>query len=114
MTVTIAVIADDFCDGLNTMSLMLIHRNTTARSLTMLAIDAVAPVLGAASTLAFAVPASILVLYLGFFAGFLLYIGASDVLPQAHSMAGPTASLKLFALTASGVLFIYFAISLGA
>ena len=28
-------------------------------------------------------------LYLGFFAGFLLYIGAADVLPEAHSGAGP-------------------------
>ena len=107
LTVAIAVITHDFCDGLNTMSLMLIHRNTTARSLAMLGLDALAPVLGASSTLAFAVPPSMLVLYLGFFAGFLLYIGASDILPQAHSMAGPAASMRLLGLTATGVLFIY-------
>ena len=107
LTVAIAVIAHDFCDGLNTMSLMLLHRNTTARSLAMLALDAVAPVLGAASTLAFSAPPSTLMLYLGFFAGFLLYIGASDILPQAHSMAGPAAALRLLGLTAAGALFIY-------
>src|SRR5450755_2921688 len=69
IVVAIAVIAHDFCDGLNTVSLMLIHRNTTLRSIGMLVLDAFAPVLGAASTLAFQVPAAMLMLYLGFFAG---------------------------------------------
>ena len=56
ITVAIAVIAHDFCDGLNTVSLMLVHSNSARRSLTMLLFDALAPVLGAASTLAFRVP----------------------------------------------------------
>jgi zinc transporter ZupT len=47
--------------------------------------DALAPVLGAASTLLYTISPHFLVLYLGFFAGFLLYIGASDILPEAHS-----------------------------
>ena len=34
-------------------------------------------------------------------------IGASDILPQAHSMAGPAAAIRLLGLTATGVLFIY-------
>jgi zinc transporter ZupT len=109
-TVAVAVIAHDFCDGLNTMSLMLLHRNTTARALAMLALDAVAPILGAMSTLAFSVPPETLVLYLGFFAGFLLYIGASDILPQAHSRAGPAAALSLIGLTVLGAAFIYMVI----
>jgi len=107
VTVALAVIAHDFCDGLNTMSLMLLHRNSTARSIAMLLLDAAAPVVGAASTLAFAVPPGTLALYLGFFAGFLLYIGAADILPQAHSLAGPAAALRLIGLTAFGVAFIY-------
>ena len=52
-------------------------------------LDALAPVVGAASTLLFTVPPDVLVLYLGFFAGFLLYIGVSDILPEAHSGAHP-------------------------
>lgn len=107
ITVAVAVIAHDFCDGLNTMSLMLLHRNTTKRALGMLALDSIAPVLGAASTLAFQVPPDTLVLYLGFFAGFLLYIGASDILPQAHSRAGPAAALSLIGLTVLGASFIF-------
>jgi ZIP family zinc transporter len=54
--VAVAVIAHDFCDGLNTVSLMLVHHNTPRRSFTMLVLDSLAPVLGAASTLTFRVP----------------------------------------------------------
>ena len=106
-TVAVAVIAHDFCDGLNTVSLMLLHRNPTRRAMAMLAMDALAPVLGAASTLAFTLAPSTLVLYLGGFAGFLLYIGTSDILPQAHSQAGPATALRLIGLTALGAVFIH-------
>ncbi|HSW25475.1 MAG TPA: ZIP family metal transporter [Burkholderiaceae bacterium] len=107
ITVAIAVIAHDFCDGLNTVSLMLLHRHTPRNALRMLALDALAPVLGAASTLAFSVPPALLAPYLGFFAGFLLYIGVSDILPQAYSRAGPAAALNLAGLTGGGVLTMY-------
>jgi ZIP family zinc transporter len=107
ITVAIAVIAHDFCDGLNTVSLMLLHRHSTRSALRMLALDAVAPVLGAASTLAFSAPPTLLAPYLGFFAGFLLYIGVSDILPQAYSRAGPAAAINLAGLTGLGVLAIY-------
>lgn len=107
LSVAVAVIAHDFCDGLNTVGLMLAHRNTTRRSLAMLVLDAAAPVLGAASTLFFTVPPSALILYLGFFAGFLLYIGVSDILPEAHSGASPAIALKLIALTCVGAGFIF-------
>ena len=100
--VAVAVIAHDFCDGLNTVGLMMLHRNTTRRSLAMLAADAMAPVLGAASTLALTLPPTALVLYLGGFAGFLLYVAAADILPQAHSQAGPGAALQLIGLTILG------------
>ena len=107
--VALAVIAHDFCDGVNTVSLMLVHRNTTFRSVAMLALDALAPVLGMASTLFFQVPPSVLILYLGFFAGFLLYIGASDILPEAHSQAGPSAAISLIGITCLGAAFMFVA-----
>lgn len=110
VVVAIAVIAHDFSDGMNTVSLMLVNRNTTARALAMLVLDAVAPVLGAASTLAFSVPPTILVLYLGFFAGFLLYIASSDVLPEAHSESRSSFTAGLIALTCLGAAFIFVAV----
>ncbi|MHB8494359.1 MAG: ZIP family metal transporter [Casimicrobiaceae bacterium] len=107
VAVAVAVIAHDFCDGLNTVGLMLVNRNTDRRSLAMLLLDAIAPVLGAAATLAFTVPPRFLMLYLGFFAGFLLYIGASDILPEAHSRAGPRTAGSLIGLTCLGAAFIF-------
>jgi zinc transporter ZupT len=110
--VAIAVVSHDFCDGLNTVSLMLVHRNTTLKSVVMLLLDAIAPVLGAASTLFFQVSAEFLMLYLGFFAGFLLYIGASDILPEAHSQRRSSITGRLIALTFLGAIFIFFVVRL--
>ena len=107
IAVAIAIIAHDFCDGLNTVSLMLVHRNSAMRSAGMLVLDAIAPVLGAASTLFFKLPPDILILYLGFFAGFLLYIAAADILPEAHSQARPATALGLIGLTCLGAALIF-------
>ncbi len=102
--VAIAVIAHDFTDGMNTVTLMLTHKNSLLKAKWFLLLDALAPILGAISTLFFKVPTNFLVLYLGFFAGFLLYIGASDILPEAHSK---NSSLKTIALTIAGVILIF-------
>ena len=102
--VALAVIAHDFADGLNTVGLMLAHQNTHRRALTMLALDAFAPLAGAASTLAVQMPPPLLPLYLGFFAGFLLYIGAADILPEAHSHRS---SALTIALTCLGAAFVF-------
>jgi ZIP family zinc transporter len=91
---------------------MLVHRNTTSQSVVMLMLDAIAPVLGAASTLVFQVSPAILMLYLGFFAGFLLYIGASDILPEAHSQRRSSITGGLIALTCLGAAFIFLVVRL--
>lgn len=104
LVVALAVIAHDFSDGLNTVTLMLSHKNTEKRARFLLFADAIAPILGVLSTFLFRIPNNILVLYLGFFAGFLLYIGASDLLPEAHSKHS---SYKMVLLTITGVLFIF-------
>jgi zinc transporter ZupT len=102
--VAIAVISHDFTDGMNTVSLMLSHKNSTAKSKIFLLFDSLAPVIGAVSTLFFKVSPAFLVIYLGFFAGFLLYIGASDILPEAHSKKS---SFGLIGLTVLGTIFIF-------
>lgn len=104
VAVAIAVIAHDFTDGMNTVILMLHHKNTNKKARKMLLLDAVAPVAGAASTLLFSLSDSWLILYLGFFAGFLLYIGASDILPQAHSR---DSSRITIGLTVLGATFMF-------
>ena len=102
--VAVAVIAHDFSDGLNTVSMMIRHNNTNKQALNFLFIDAIAPVLGGLSTLFFTLSEKSLLIYLGFFAGFLLYIGVSDILPEAHSK---NSSMKTVMMTITGVLFIF-------
>jgi zinc transporter ZupT len=104
LIVSIAVISHDFSDGLNTVTLMIINKNTPRRSFLLLLADAAAPVAGAISTLFFTIPTVGLPYYLGFFAGFLLYIGASDILPQAHSNKSTAFTV---ALTVLGVFFAF-------
>jgi len=104
LLVAIAVIAHDFTDGMNTVTLVLTNKNSLKRAKWFLLLDALTPVLGVASTLLFRVPESFLLLYLGFFAGFLLYIGASDILPEAHSRES---SFKTIGLTICGIILIF-------
>ncbi len=102
--IAIAVISHDFTDGMNTVSLLLSHKNTDKKAKLFLLLTALTPVLGVLSTLFFTISPYFLYLYLGFFAGFLLYIGASDILPEAHS---EHSSYKLIGLTVLGSLFIF-------
>jgi ZIP family zinc transporter len=101
IAVAIAVIAHDFSDGLNTVNLMLLNNNKSPKAIAFLLLDAIAPVLGALTTLLFHISGAGLVLYLGFFAGFLLYIGASEILPEAHSKHSSYATILLTILGAA-------------
>lgn len=84
IAVSIALIAHRFADGLNTAALMLAHKNSVRRTLNLVLFNGALPLFGALTTLSFTLPEEFLAYYLAFFAGFLLYIGASDILPQAH------------------------------
>lgn len=83
--VALAVIAHDFADGFNTFTAASLNRADRRPAVVLLALDAVAPVVGAALTLLVTVPKSVLGIYLGFFAGILLYLAAGEILPEAHS-----------------------------
>ena len=102
--VAIAVISHDFSDGLNTVSLLLVHKNSDHKAIKFLVLDALAPLLGALSTNFFRLSEGLLVIYLGFFAGFLLYIGIADILPEAHS---EKSSYLTILMTVLGVSFIF-------
>jgi ZIP family zinc transporter len=104
IAVAIAVIAHDFSDGLNTVMLMLVNHNSRRKAFGMLLTDALAPVAGAIVGTLVHISDSGLTLYLGFFAGFLLYIGASEILPEAHSKHS---SYTTILLTVVGVAFMF-------
>jgi len=82
--VLVAVIAHDFADGLNTVTFMLATRNSRWRTIALLIVDALAPVAGALLANVIRIEPRLLAFQLAFFAGFLLYLGASDLLPHGH------------------------------
>ena len=82
--VLMAVLAHDFADGLNTVTFMLATRNSRWRTIALLVVDATAPVAGALLANYLRIEPHLIAYQLSFFAGFLLYFGASDLLPQVH------------------------------
>ena len=102
--VAVAVLAHDFSDGINTVSVVVRHGGSFKKALRWLLVDALAPVLGIFSTLFFAVTDQNLGLLLALFAGFFLYIGASDLIPESHH-AHPTFWTTAATLFGAAVLF---------
>lgn len=102
--IAIGIIAHDLSDGLNTLTVVLAHGNTRRRALFWLIIDMVAPVVGAATILLVNLD-GLLPWVLAFFAGSFLYIGASDLLPEAKVHNSPLVGLA----TVIGMLAIFVA-----
>ncbi|WP_329397747.1 ZIP family metal transporter [Streptomyces melanogenes] len=107
--VAVAVITHDFADGFNTYTITSLYGNEKRKAVAMLVADALAPMVGAASTLLFTLPAELLGSYLGFFGGVLLYLAAAEILPEAHH-DHPALSTLLF--TVGGVAFIWLVVGL--
>ena len=84
LLVFFAVIAHDFADGLNTVSFILRQSDNRRRAIQWLAIDAAAPLFGAVVGAAMSVSESVLGHLLALYAGFFLFMGATDLLPHAH------------------------------
>ena len=102
--VAIAVLVHDFSDGVNTVNLILKSGGSRKESFRWLIADATAPVLGVVSTMFFSLPESALGLILAVFAGFFLYIGASDLLPESHHRH-PTVWTSLMTVLGMAVLY---------
>jgi ZIP family zinc transporter len=107
--VAVAVLTHDFSDGINTVSMIIKNGGDRARAVKWLLLDAIAPVLGILSTLLFGLTDENLGLLLALFAGFFLYIGASDLVPESHHKH-PT--LWTTAMTIIGAAVLYGAIKL--
>ncbi|MCX5413418.1 ZIP family metal transporter [Streptomyces sp. NBC_00059] len=107
--VALAVITHDFADGFNTYTITSLYGNARRKALLMLYADAVAPIVGAATTLLFTLPEELLGCYLGFFGGALLYLAAAEILPEAHHRH-PARSTML--CTVAGVGFIWLVVGI--
>lgn len=104
LVVAAAVLVHDFSDGINTVNVVSREGGSKKVALRWLTIDAAAPVIGIVSTFFFTVPQNMLGLLLAVFAGFFLYIGASDLIPESHH-AHPTFWTTFTTLLGAAVLF---------
>lgn len=93
IAVSIAVIAHAFSDGLNTVSMLIHHGKWESRAKWLLTLDGTARTAGAALGSYVAVSEPFLALYLAMFAGFLVYLSTSHILPEAHSRHSSRATL---------------------
>lgn len=101
LAVALAVIGHRFADGFDTTTFMLFHQNKLAHIKRWLAVVVLMPIAGGLASLAFSLSESLLAIYLGFFAGLILYICASNLLPQAHSKQSGYGGFGLTVLGAS-------------
>ena len=103
-TVGIAVLAHDFADGLNTVTLMRRAGHNRRRAMIALGLDAIAPVIGVLIAAVLSPSDEFLALYLGAFAGLLTYLATADILPEAHAHHPSRITLLM---TVLGVAFMY-------
>jgi zinc transporter ZupT len=102
--VFLAVVTHDFADGLNTVNFILSQSGERKQALRWLAADSLAPLLGATVGVFVTVSEHTLGQLLAVYAGFFLYMGATDLLPEAHQHP----SARRVALTAAGFVVTYF------
>lgn len=104
LIVAAAVLSHDFADGLNTVNVVMKNGGSRGFAFRWLAVDAVAPVIGAALSLLLAPDKGVLAILLAVFCGFFLHIGSSGLLPESHR-AYPRPSTTIATLL--GAAFLY-------
>jgi ZIP family zinc transporter len=83
--VFIALLVHAFSDGLNTVALLVKSGHWSRSASYLLGVDAVARVGGAALGTYLVISEPWVAVYLALFAGFIIYIATSHILPEAHS-----------------------------
>jgi ZIP family zinc transporter len=105
VVIAVVVVIHRFSDGISVVSLLLASHASVREAYRWVAIVAIAPVLGVLLGLVVTVPDQILGLMLAVFAGFFLYVGAAELLPEAHRS---DRSRWVVLATVGGVVAIYF------
>ena len=105
LIVALAVVAHDFSDGINTVNFILKSNGNRAQAFFWLLIDAIAPVVGVLATMLVSISQRDLALVLALFAGFFLYIGASDLVPESHH-EHPTRWTSLSTILGAAFLYV--------
>lgn len=112
LVIAVVVVVHRFSDGIGVVSLLLASRMARAEAFRWVIVIAIAPVLGVVVGLLIPVSESTLGFLLAVFAGFFLYIGAAELLPEAHRN---DRSRWVVAATLGGVVAIWaFSVATGA
>ena len=104
LVIAVVVVVHRFSDGIGIVSLLLASRTPRNEMYRWVALVALAPVVGVIVGLLLPVPDAVLGGMLAVFAGFFLYIGAAELLPEAHRN---NRSPWVVAATMAGVVAIY-------
>jgi zinc transporter ZupT len=105
LVVLLAVLAHDFADGMNVVTLALDAARGQGLAIGFLLVDALAPVVGAGLSLLIAIPDVALGLLLGAFSGVFIAIGASHLLPESQH-GRPSDGPRLVGLSAGGAVLV--------
>jgi len=85
ISVFLAILVHAFSDGLNTVSLLIKNGHWNKRAIWLLGLDAIARISGAALGTYIAFSETAIAIYLALFAGILIYLATSHILPEAHA-----------------------------
>lgn len=107
-SVFIAILVHAFSDGLNTVSLLIKSGHWNRKVISLLGLDAIARVSGAAVGTYITFSTQAISIYLALFAGILIYLATSHILPEAHSRH--SSKLTLLA-TVVGILIMWFLVA---
>jgi len=109
IAVFIALLVHAFSDGLNTVSLLIKSGHWSKNAKWLIGVDTVARISGATLGSMVAFSEDFIALYLATFAGIIIYLATSHILPEAH--AKHSSRLTLVA-TAIGVIAMWAMVSL--
>ena len=85
LAVFIALLVHAFSDGLNTVSFLIKSGKWGKRGIWLLGVDAIARISGAVIGTSFILNDNFVATYLALFAGIVIYLATSHILPEAHS-----------------------------
>jgi len=85
IAVFIALLVHAFSDGLNTVSFLIKSGKWGKKGIWLLGVDAIARISGAALGATLALGDNLIAIYLAAFAGIVIYLATSHILPEAHS-----------------------------
>jgi ZIP family zinc transporter len=108
VAVFIALLVHAFSDGLNTVSFLIKSGAWGKKGIWLLGVDAIARVSGAVLGTTLALSNNFIAIYLALFAGFVIYLATSHILPEAHSRHS---SRWTIVATIAGVLVMWALVS---